>query len=131
MVVILPGWPPNSPFLNPIEVILSIVNISPKCSVNTVEYLRCRVRQICNNIPTDFIDKLVKSFRSRLEMCLKIRGKYIYVNICTAHRKEVKEEDIVRHEEINLFPEAQDSLILKSGGRFMAKTIGQNRGVQA
>ena len=79
-LLILPGWPPNSPDLNPIEIIWSVIKRTLQKQKITIDLLESKVCEIWNNIPMNVITKLVNSFRSRLELCLKI-GENQLVNI--------------------------------------------------
>ena len=68
---ILPGWPPNSPDLNPIEMLWAIIGrrLAGKDFGTTAE-LDAEVKRIWAELAQDTIDRLVQSFRSRLELCL-------------------------------------------------------------
>ena len=72
-------WPPNSPNLSPIEHIWSYIKqkLSDNNEITTRNQLEDTIRQIWNNISMDYINKLVLSFKNRLEMCQQIGGKTI------------------------------------------------------
>ena len=75
---ILPNWPPNSPDLNPIELLWGIIKkILRKKAISTIDEFRSMINEIWENIPLSTINKLVNSFKERVRMCLQIGGDSI------------------------------------------------------
>lgn len=73
----LPGWPPNSCDLNPIEVLWGIVKKRIKQQDLTELPFSDRVVAAWDSIPQSTIDSLTNDFRRRCQMCLTNRGKSI------------------------------------------------------
>ena len=119
-LIILPGWPPNSPDLNSIEMIWSIIKRSLQTQPVQQENLGAKVREIWESIPQEVIDKLCLSFKKRLELCLKIGGKSISQYL-SSHRLEAKPEDIVELDQIKMFTEDEDKWILVQVSKFGKK----------
>ena len=75
---ILPGWPANSPDLNPIEMIWGIVKKKlNELSDVTVAKIRDTVERTWNSIAEETINQLVASMQSRLEMVIAVNGNTI------------------------------------------------------
>ena len=76
---ILNGWPPNSPDLSPIEMIWAHLKYKQSYlpPANNKEELISQIQQLWNEIPQESINKLVLSFKYRLEMCRDVGGKTI------------------------------------------------------
>ena len=104
---ILPGWPPNSPDLNPIEMLWAIIGrrLAGKDFGTTAE-LDAEVKRIWAELAQDTIDRLVQSFRSRLELCLACNGASIS-QLLSSHRTEPRPQDIA---EVTGFPEFSDEV---------------------
>ena len=73
-VNVLPGWPPNSPDLNPIEMLWSIVKHRLEKGAGPIE---AQVVRIWNEIDRDIIDRLVLSFYNRCQMVVNTGGSSI------------------------------------------------------
>lgn len=73
-VNILPGWPPNSPDLNPIETLWAIIKQRLNKFTGTIEE---RVVEVWGAIPQKTIDNLVMTFRHRCEMVVATAGESI------------------------------------------------------
>ena len=76
------GWPPNSPDLSPIEMMWSII----KYRINSykeadrpkkIEDLKNAVKREWDSISIEVVNKLVASFKKRLELCIQVGGRSI------------------------------------------------------
>ena len=75
----LHGWPPNSPDLSPIEMVWAYMK-KKQCSLpqpKNKEELISQIQQLWDEIPQESINKLILSFKYRLEMCRDVGGKTI------------------------------------------------------
>ena len=70
-VNVLPGWPPNSPDLNPIEMLWAIVKRKRHAFPGTIAQ---QVLAAWDSIEQGTIDRLVSDFRHRCEMVLNAGG---------------------------------------------------------
>jgi transposase len=75
-VSVMPRWPPRSPDLNPIEQVWSVLNqvVNDMCPTDAQE-LEAAVVAAWNSISQEYIDKLVKTFTSKLTKCIALRGR--------------------------------------------------------
>ena len=89
---ILHGWPPNSPDLNPIEMLWSYMKrrLERMERANSLKELQDQLTQLWDEIPMSTINKLVLSFKYRLEMCKKIGGRTIS-HLLSANKHDVPE----------------------------------------
>lgn len=110
-LIILPGWPPNSPDLNPIEMLWSIIKRTLHKNPLIPGDLEDKILEIWNSIPQEVIDKLCQSFKNRLVLCLEIGGKSISQYL-SSHKKKARECDIMEISDMNLFSNEQDKWIL-------------------
>ena len=71
-------WPSNSPDLNPIENLWSIVkrNVEKRMPRNLEDLKRMMVEE-WNNIPDETIINLVKSMKNRCQLVIKNNGERI------------------------------------------------------
>ena len=91
-VVLVPGWPPNSPDLNPIETIWGIM----KKRIKTYSWLDNEdvysvVKCIWFAIDDRIIDSLVDDFLRRCKLVLDLGGESASQHI-SSHLKEAKEK---------------------------------------
>lgn len=106
---LLINWPPNSPDLNVIEMIWSIMEkylnfIHP----NNEEELRNALNMAWDSINIDIVNKLCESFVKRCFLCLQNRGKCIQHLITKGMDVHVSDDEIenlfetLKNENINL-----------------------------
>ena len=75
---VVDNWPANSPDLNPIEHLWSILKRRiHKDSPQTMEEFKKKVLEEWENIPQNIIDNLVRSFKKRLLIAVEKEGKQI------------------------------------------------------
>ena len=75
---ILPGWTPNSPDLNPIELLWGIIKkILKKKEISSIQEFKNTIVEIWDAIPMDTINRIVSSFPERVRMCLEKGGESI------------------------------------------------------
>jgi hypothetical protein len=74
--IICPEWPPNSPDLNPIEMIWGIIKQQLNLSHNTSrDQAISEIRGIWNNIRQEAINTLCAAFPLRIDMVFSARGQ--------------------------------------------------------
>lgn len=90
---VLPGWPPNSPDLNPIEMLWAVVKRKRHAFPGTLEE---QVLAAWDSIAQETIDRLVADFRHRCEMVMNVGGcsisQYLSSHIEPEHRDWPKPE---------------------------------------
>jgi transposase len=73
--LVLPGWPPNSPDLNPIEMIWALLKVRVKVHhPQTKEELQEMITRAWDELDQDLLDKIVSSFGKRVQLLIKARG---------------------------------------------------------
>jgi transposase len=78
LCLILPGWPPNSPDLNPIEIIWAIMKRRVKRTApQTKEELINIIKIVWDELGQRILNKLVTSFEERLKLIARVRGRSI------------------------------------------------------
>ena len=71
-------WPPNSPDLNPLDycvwglMLESYKKISPKPT--SLTELKVALQSIWDELPLTTIQKSIRSFRKRLQLCVRVKG---------------------------------------------------------
>jgi transposase len=78
---LMENWPPKSPDLNPIENLWAILagKVSTRGPKDRKQ-LETFIKAEWNKLPQDMINKLVKSFRSRLIKCVEHEGEYTQIH---------------------------------------------------
>ena len=71
---ILPGWPPNSPDLNPIEMLWALIKHQLNKTTGPIEE---RLLEIWDAFRQQTVDRLVMSFRHRTEMVVSRGGESV------------------------------------------------------
>ena len=71
---VLPGWPPNSPDLNPIEMLWGVMKRQVRMAPSGQDMFES-LRQTWEAIPRETTDKLVASFFDRCRMVLSLNGE--------------------------------------------------------
>ena len=72
---LLPDWPPNSPDLSPIENVWAYVQSQVnKMGCKTFEEFEAQVKHTFQNLPRSMLDKLYKSMKTRLQLCMEKKG---------------------------------------------------------
>ena len=110
---ILPGWPPNSPDLNPIEMLWAIIGrrLAGK-DFHSEDEIFDEVDRIWDDLAQETIDGLVRSFRRRLELCLACGGNSIS-QLLSSHRLSPREQDIAGATGVPEFTDEIDAWILQ------------------
>lgn len=76
-VCLLPGWPPNSPDLNPIEMIWAIMKRRANWEDKQPDQMFAYIESIWRELAWETIDQLVTSFVNRCELVLKLGGESV------------------------------------------------------
>ena len=75
---LVPGWPPRSPFLNPIENLWAIMmrelSSHPDASAADAATFKQMIEEVFAAIPDETIDGLVLSYTRRLQRCVENKG---------------------------------------------------------
>ena len=92
-VAMVPGWPPNSPDLNPIEIIWGIIKKKLKKKIwGKREDIFHVLLEVWNSIDQRVINSLVSDFIRRCRIVLDLSGNRASQYI-SSHRKEVQSKD--------------------------------------
>lgn len=92
-VLIVPGWPPNSPDLNPIELIWAIIKKKLKKKMwRREDDLYSFVEEIWNSIDENTINSLVEDFVRRCRIVLDLGGNSASQYV-SSHKNNVDEKD--------------------------------------
>ena len=107
-------WLPNSPDLSPIEMVWGIMknylyDFTPQ-PTNQKE-LEDALLIIWDKIDQETINKLIRSFQNRLEMCLDVNGGNIS-HLLSSGRKRIKKTDQINNEKIPYLLSNNDNVIL-------------------
>ena len=115
--LIIPGWPPNSPHLNPIELLWAIVKARVHASESSEDVQLEAISQAAwNEIHIETINSLVASFKDRLRMVLQMNGESIS-QLLSSHLKEPTPEMIVEHN-WSFFTSDEDERLLQLHDQF-------------
>jgi hypothetical protein len=96
---VLHGWPPNSPDLSPIELLWAIVKkIVERLNPETLNELKEYLQFAWASVPLTTINRLCKSFRRRLMMCLNNRGQSISNDLWLLSDKSVLSDLALAHQ---------------------------------
>jgi hypothetical protein len=111
--LILPGWPPNSPDLNPIEMIWGIVKTHvEKLRPETKEALAVIIQEVWSSLDQEMIDRLVDHFPERLTMVVQAQGRSISQYL-SSHRKRISINDM--HPDTSFVPWSErEDLFIKN-----------------
>jgi transposase len=113
LCLLLPGWPPNSPDLNPIEMVWAIMKLRvKKLAPKTKEELMDVINTVWNELNQEMLDRMVLSFGRRLELVRRARGRSISPYL-SSHRTEPNPEDAAANPDWRAFAEEEDQLILQ------------------
>jgi hypothetical protein len=110
--LILPGWPPNSPDLNPIEMVWAIMKRRVrKEKPQTKEELQKVITDVWNELDQDLLDHMVASFNKRVDLVIGGRGRSISQYL-SSHRKEATAEDAAANQDFRAYGPDEDAAIL-------------------
>lgn len=73
-VAVAPGWPPNSPDLNPIEMVWAVVKRALRAKPYDGRDLFDSVKEVWDALSQDSLDRLVNTFHRRCEQVLDVAG---------------------------------------------------------
>jgi hypothetical protein len=110
--LIIPEWPPNSPDLNLIEILWSIMKqkIKSQKPTNIFEFEKI-IQIVWSFLNETKINDLVNDFKRRLELVKQVDGRIIS-HYLSSHRFQVIETDIY-HDLPELFSIKEDELIIE------------------
>ena len=116
--LVLPGWPPNSPDLNPIEMIWAIIKarLYKRIDIKTRDELIAAVQAAWDAIAQETIDSLVRSFGRRVTLALEMMGGSIS-GILSSHMEHPKPQMIVEYD-YERWSEAEDQTLLQLHARY-------------
>lgn len=115
--LLVPGWPPNSPDLNPIEMLWGVIKHGlQKAGLTDESQLGPCVERAWNEIAMETIESLVNRFRTRLEMVVKIQGESIS-QLLSSHMEDPKPGMVVDHD-WTLFTEEEDAALTRFHEQF-------------
>lgn len=135
-MLVVPGWPPNSPDLNPIEMLWSIIKVRLHALLEEQRDLATSVEALWNELDQDMIDRLVDSFKMRLQLVLEMNGESIS-GLLSSHMKCARPY-LIQNTPYAYFSEEDDQLLLdlhaqlgnqwtkianKTNGRFTNTTV--------
>lgn len=107
-VLLIPGWPPNSPDLNPIEMLWSILKKKLKkhewAEGEDIYSLCC---EFWDNIDERIINNLVHDFLRRCNLVLQKGGESISQHL-SSHKKEISETEFIHFDQSQLWSKEQD-----------------------
>ena len=106
-VNVLPGWPPNRCDLNPIEMAWSVAGTSlDRDGLKTEDELFAALQAVWDGLDMSVTNRLVASFKRRLEMVVEVRGNTIS-QLLSSHM-DPRPQD-VREGVIPIFTEEDDA----------------------
>jgi transposase len=112
LCLVLPGWPPNSPDLNPIEIVWAIMKLRvKKIGPKTKEELLQIINAVWDELDQDMLDRLVLSFARRLQLLRSARGRSISQYL-SSHQSEPTPEDGAANPDFEPFTKEEDQAIL-------------------
>jgi hypothetical protein len=113
LCLILPGWPPNSPDLNPIEIIWAIMKRRVKeLQPQTEEALKAVISRVWDELDQGMLDRLILGFMRRVAMVVKVNGRSISQYL-SSHRSEPIAEDAAANPDFRRFGADEDAEILR------------------
>jgi transposase len=109
---VLPGWPPNSPDLNPIEIIWAIMKLRVRqLAPKTQEELKQVILRVWDELDQTVLNRLILGFNKRLELVIKVHGRSISQYL-SSHRNEPTAEDAAANPDFRPFGPEEDAAIL-------------------
>jgi hypothetical protein len=110
---ILAGWPANSPDLNPIEMLWSIIGhrLAGK-EFATLDALFAEVKRIWDQLDQGMIDRLVDDFWRRCDLVIACNGSSIS-QLLSSHMTAPRPQDIATHLVVTQFSQEVDAHILE------------------
>jgi hypothetical protein len=110
--LVLPGWPPNSPKLNSIEMVWAIMKTRvKKLALQTKAELEEIIAKVWEELDQNLLNRLLIGFILRFEMLIKARGRSISPYL-SSHRSEPTAEDAAANPDFRPFTPKEDESIL-------------------